>query len=638
MKPECLASVQIPDAQNFSPSVARSLVEHVNEMVTIFDGASRIIYVNPASRAVLGYEASALVGLEARSLVHPEDRHSVEEALMAAWAQPGNPVTVCCRLRHAVSGYRMLETRGSLDLDLPGGPGIVLVSRDITHQHRQSRLQECWGRTLLDDHPRVDKMLAQVCATLVECFDLELAFAAQSEAGNQFRTIAHAGRATGILKRMLSCNLHGGMRVVMPCLEKSVRSGLPQHCGALAGSSCCWLTATDTPGARTVFVIPVKTGKRVVAILTLVSADVDAFDLQAQALLREFAVLTGLVMERLSHIARLDLLGSALSAAANAIFITDRHATIEWVNDAFTELSGYTREELVGKTPRLLRSGLQDQEYYLDLKKMILAGRSWRGEITNRRKDGSLYTAHQTITPIVEDGCQVRHFIAIQQDMTERKRMEREICELTTAIKMVRQDVRGQIAREIHDELGGSLVSLRHDIEWLLKHAEGTMRERLEIMHELTLHSLAAARQIVAGLRPPVVDDLGLVDAISWLVREFMQHHELDITVDVGRALSQLPPEQAAETYRVIQECLTNVAKHAQASHVRIHGRVHDHLLVLEVVDDGIGTEPDSAARGSRGMTERARLMGGYLEIGPAKDGGTLVRLIVPVHDNEGRT
>ncbi len=119
----------------------------------------------------------------------------------------------------------------------------------------------------------------------------------------------------------------------------------------------------------------------------------------------------------------------ALNAAANAIVITDSNGTIEWVNKAFSELTGYTSDEAIGKNPKILKSDKQDQSFYKRLWETVLAGKVWQGEIINRRKDGSLYVDEQTITPIHDDHGAITHFIAVKQNITERKQTEHALIE-----------------------------------------------------------------------------------------------------------------------------------------------------------------------------------------------------------------
>jgi len=140
------------------------------------------------------------------------------------------------------------------------------------------------------------------------------------------------------------------------------------------------------------------------------------------------------VMQRTSELSEankhLNLQAAALKAAANAIVITDFHGTIIWVNRAFTAMTGYGQEEIVGKNPNLLNSGEQPESYYAELWSTILSGKVWKGEIVNRRKDGTTYTEEMTITPVsLEDTGNPTntYFIAIKQDITQRKAAEKQI-------------------------------------------------------------------------------------------------------------------------------------------------------------------------------------------------------------------
>ncbi|MFQ5848233.1 MAG: PAS domain S-box protein [Candidatus Methylomirabilales bacterium] len=135
------------------------------------------------------------------------------------------------------------------------------------------------------------------------------------------------------------------------------------------------------------------------------------------------------ITERKRAEQQLGLQSTALESAANAILITDREGHISWVNPAFTHLTGYTAEEVLGQTPRLLRSGIHAQSFYTHLWETIRSGKVWHGEIINRRKDGSLYTEEQTITPVRDERGEISHFIAIKRDVTARKRMEEALRE-----------------------------------------------------------------------------------------------------------------------------------------------------------------------------------------------------------------
>jgi nitrogen fixation negative regulator NifL len=130
------------------------------------------------------------------------------------------------------------------------------------------------------------------------------------------------------------------------------------------------------------------------------------------------------ITERKQAERELVVLNTALEAAANGIILTDRDGTILWSNSAFDQMTGYGKEEIVGKNPRLLISGMQGRGFYRNLWETILAGTVWRGELINRRKDGSLYTEEQTITPVFDKNGNITNFISIRQDITEHKQAE----------------------------------------------------------------------------------------------------------------------------------------------------------------------------------------------------------------------
>jgi PAS domain S-box-containing protein len=133
------------------------------------------------------------------------------------------------------------------------------------------------------------------------------------------------------------------------------------------------------------------------------------------------------VTERLEAQEQLNLQAAALQAAANGIAITDTEGVIQWVNSAFTGLTGYSSEDAVGQNPRVLKSDKHDEAFYKGMWDTIKSGQVWQGEVINQRKDGSLYTEEMTITPVPNEDGEIIHFVAIKQDITERKRLEMEL-------------------------------------------------------------------------------------------------------------------------------------------------------------------------------------------------------------------
>ncbi len=141
----------------------------------------------------------------------------------------------------------------------------------------------------------------------------------------------------------------------------------------------------------------------------------------------------------------LRLQDEALTAAANAIIIAHRDGTIAWANPAFARLSGYAMAEILHQNPRFLKSGRHDAAFYARMWRTILAGEVWRGEVVNRRKDGTLYTEEMSITPVCDAGGAVRHFIAVKQDVTGRQQAERDLRRLNRALRILSEGNRALV-------------------------------------------------------------------------------------------------------------------------------------------------------------------------------------------------
>jgi PAS domain S-box-containing protein len=148
---------------------------------------------------------------------------------------------------------------------------------------------------------------------------------------------------------------------------------------------------------------------------------------RTQELAQANLVLAAEIVERRRAEAQVRVRTTAMEAAANGILIANRAGVIEWCNPALARMTGYTAEELIGRNPRLLQSGQHSREFYRELWSTIESGQTWQGEIVNRRKDGSLYTEEQIITPVLGEQDTITHFIAIKQDITDRKRAENVI-------------------------------------------------------------------------------------------------------------------------------------------------------------------------------------------------------------------
>jgi two-component system sensor histidine kinase UhpB len=191
---------------------------------------------------------------------------------------------------------------------------------------------------------------------------------------------------------------------------------------------------------------------------------------------------------------------------------------------------------------------------------------------------------------------------------------------------------RSRIARELHDEVGQQLTALLLQITSARRHAGHDVEPILGEAHQLARDSLDDVRRVARELRPEALDDLGLASALAALCERLAQSASLNVSLDLDRVLPQLTDEEELVVYRVAQEALTNVLRHAGVDRAELALQLRDGTLVLDVRDAGRGFDPETAdATGLAGMRERALLVGGRLEVRSRLGDGTLIRLALPV-------
>jgi PAS domain S-box-containing protein len=256
----------------------------------------------------------------------------------------------------------------------------------------------------------------------------------------------------------------------------------------------------------------------------------------------------------------LRLQSAALHAAADAIMITDRAGVIEWVNPAFTQLTGYTAEEALGKPPGdLVKSGKHVPAFFEELWETILARRTWRGEIINRRKDGSLYTERQTVTPILDASGAITHFVAIKNDITERLQLE---AQYRQAQKM---ESVGHLASGIAHDFNNLLTVINGMSQLVLSEVskgDAVYADVQEILHAgeraatLTRQLLAFSRQQI--LEPRVMNFNTVVARMESLLRRLLGE-DIDLVVVPAPGLSNVKADPGQ-----IEQVITNLAVNAR--------------------------------------------------------------------------
>ncbi len=214
------------------------------------------------------------------------------------------------------------------------------------------------------------------------------------------------------------------------------------------------------------------------------------------------------------------------------------------------------------------------------------------------------------------------------------KESERQLRQLSSHIQTVKEEERTRLSREIHDDLGGTLTAIKMDLMGLAGKLPRRLSGLLTGIDRLVDHAIEASVRIAADLRPGILD-CGIAAAIEWQSREFQERTGIRCRIDCDKDEIMLSPESSAAVFRIFQEALTNISKHADASAIDVGLRQADGLFILEVCDDGRGIRESDRSKpssfGIRGMLERSREIGGVIEIGAATGGGTRVIVRVPL-------
>ncbi|HXQ28978.1 MAG TPA: PAS domain S-box protein [Gemmatimonadales bacterium] len=375
----------IPERPAATASVAsderlRKFVEHSIDVIALLSADAVIRYISPAVTRTTGYAVAEMVDHPAAEFVHPDDLVYCLSALQAAIAAPGAPQSLQFRVRHRSSGWVTIEGVGTSALGDPSIGGVIVNFRDVTERARaddELRHSERLYRSLLEDAP-------------------EAIIVADA-----------AGRI--LIANQQACELTGYSQAELLALTIP-DTYLPED-RALAMERLRGIT-TLSPfvGERR---LRRKDGSCIDIGLSLKQLS----DGRVQGVLQD-------ITERKRTEDRLRWLTLAVEQSPVSVIITDTEGRIGYVNARFTEMSGYTAEEAIGQTPRLLKSGLTPAADYLALWDTVKGGRVWRGTLCNRRKDGTHYWHSASISPITNAAGKTTHFLAIQEDITERRALE----------------------------------------------------------------------------------------------------------------------------------------------------------------------------------------------------------------------
>ncbi len=320
-------------------------------------------------------------------------------------------------------------------------------------------------------------------------------------------------------------------------------------------------------------------------------------------------------------------------------------------NDSMARMFGYSSpRELLSRPASELYIEEADRRGFIARLKKRKVLRSC--ELRLRRKDGSPLDILENVSLVPDDRGKLTIIQGTMVDITDLKRLESSLREseehhrvlaanlrrLTHHIQSIREDERTRIARELHDDLGQTLTALKMDLHWLQSRFGGrpvAERTRIESMCSLVEATVQSIKRICSDLRPTLLDDFGLIAAIEWQIRQFESRTGIQCTIGPHPSSVRLPDEMATDVFRILQESLTNISRHARATKVIVSMKLTQRSLLLEVMDNGIGFKrehiEEMRAFGLVGMRERALRWGGKVTVTARPRRGTTVIVRMPL-------
>jgi PAS domain S-box-containing protein len=328
-----------------------------------------------------------------------------------------------------------------------------------------------------------------------------------------------------------------------------------------------------------------------------------------------------------------------LDSAMDGIITIDANQRVIMYNAAAEKIFGWPAAQVVGEPidmliPQRFRKahhGQVDEFGRTGVTSRRMGGSS---VIRGLRATGEEFPIDASISQLdTPDG---KLYSVILRDVTERVRAQEDLATFAAEAADVREQEKSRIARELHDELAQALTAIKMDAGWVLDNLQKQpedARRKLRDTVAMIDSAIASTRRISADLRPLILDDLGLVAALEWLVQSFQQRTQVECILLADEDLD-LPEPAASAVFRIVQESLANVGKHARATRVEVVFRRRDGHLLLTIEDNGIGFRPDDPRKpqslGLAGLRERAKLLKGHLHVSSEPGRGTRVEAVMP--------
>jgi PAS domain S-box-containing protein len=631
----------------------RAVFEAVNDAMLIIDSErDRILDCNPRAAEVLGYSESELLSLSPSKELHPTNTDSYEHFLECVITeQRGRTDDLVCTTK----GGSTIEAEVSAStLDGQDGSKVVFCIRDVTERREQSRKLES-QRDQLAQLNRINRTLHETTRAVVQASsraDLETTVCRNLSESDEYQ-FAWIGERSDedarIVPRATGVKATEYLENIRITTDTSETSQGPTGRAFDTLSVCTvqnvsaapemgpWRESLSEFDVRATAAIPIHYNDKVFGVLNLYTSRENAFVDEEREILADLGHTIGRAIADIRVRDEAQIFQQAVEHAGHAIYITKPDGTIEYVNSAFTEMTGYDTEEVLGRTPRVLKSGAHDSEFYRCLWQTVLSGETWENEIINRHKDGRRQYIDQTIAPVTMGSGQIDHLVAVNTGITEQRRRQQQ---LQVLYRVLRHNLRNELnviegyadllAESGTREHKSAVEQIFQAVDDLLQISQQARRIERTFRDGSDEHELRSLNEVIQGA---ITDASPPADLVS----TSLQETSLLVNVEFQTAL---------------QELITNAIKHNDAEGQMVVVTMETALRengpqgTITVRDNGPGI-PTNERRVLREGEESQLLhgnglglwlvnwivteLGGTIDIDDADPRGSLVTITVPL-------
>lgn len=662
----------------------RTLLENSWDGVVLLSADRRAIYTTPAIERILGYTPEEFFALDPFDLVHPDDRLEVERVYAELISHPRERLVVEYRYRHKDGSWRWLETIGVNLLDDPMVGAIVCNYRDVSERNQAIR-------ALRESERRFRALTERIHDAIVLVGrDGNIIYASPSTEQILGRPVEESiGRS--VFARMHPEDRHQVIKGFIEILEQpgavfEILCRYQHEDGNwrwLEGTARNWLHDSSV---RAIVGIYRDVTERYQAEQALRRANDELEQRVAErtaelsaanaSLTEQIAVrqrAETILRQRNRELAGLNLITAAISRSLDQdeILETLKRLLVEEVEIDAGRIYLYNSEEdamvlrlswgvnadapepAADKSPGELLSGNETALAPIDLSPgERQPGQGWlrvplqfkgavRGVLHLYRRNGGIFGGdEQRFFNIL--GKQVGAVLVNAQLYSEVRSSRQELQALSRRLVEVQERERRDIARELHDEVGQLLTGLKMNLEMARRSTPEVTLWRLDEALTHVNRLLSEVRSLSLDLRPAMLDDFGLMPALLWLFERYLSQTQVQVDFKHSGAVGRYPPELETAVYRIVQEALTNVARHAGTNRVAVRLWATPQMLGVQIEDDGAGFNPSAVllaggSSGLAGMRERAALLGGLLTIESLAGEGTCITAEFPLEGWEGK-